>query len=100
MVRGVSEIARRVALLPSPAREQGGQIRRPPFGKSVARHVVTHRVQRNEKRVVRSDQTSRVKHLFNSSSHRLSDFSFIHYIRLFKERRRSILALANPLPCQ
>src|SRR5262249_52453684 len=47
MVRGVSEIARRVALLPGPARQQCGQMRRPPYGQSVARHVVAQRVQRD-----------------------------------------------------
>src|SRR5262245_40358779 len=100
MVRGVSEIARRVALLPGPSRQQGGQIRRPPFRQSVARHVVAQRVQRDEKRVVRSDKASGVKHPFNLFSHRLSGFGLIHYIRFFTERRRSILALATPPPCQ
>jgi hypothetical protein len=65
-----------------------GQIRRPPFGQSVARHVVTQRIQRDEKRVVRPDQVSRVKHLFNPFSHRSYGFGFIHYIRLFAGRRK------------
>src|SRR5262249_12490893 len=68
------EIAGRVARLPHPARRHGGQIRRPSFGHGVARHVVTQRVQRDEKSVMRPDQTSRVEHRLNPLSYKLRLF--------------------------
>src|SRR5262249_33174615 len=62
VVGRIRKIPRRVPLLPTPAGQHGGQVRRPPLGQRVAGDVVAQRVQGDEQQVVRADQGASVDH--------------------------------------